>query len=264
MRILVLMSLCVLAACAPMGSNVVALKAKNITPTHFSGALAAEYLAYAQSLAEQQHPMRADYFAGKGLSAAEGKNPQPEEAKEAQMQARKALSDLLTDDMKDIVPMRLARAQLLFDCWVDESKRVFDSEPALCAESFSEVLAELQAVAEVLVHGDDNRYSVTFAPASAQLSDQAQTMLNIIGKHVEGLGRYRVEIMGFAEGKKTTPKSKLLARNRALAIEKALIERGVNAGYIHMNKKTADKEVLLSVDKRKVNNDKVIIMLQTF
>ena len=263
-RILVLLSLLAATACAPAGDKLLALKTKNPSGEGFNNALASEYLAYAQSLSEQQHPVRADHFAGKGLDALVGKNVLPEEADDIQTNARSALMEVLTADMKDITPTRTARAQLLFDCWVDESRRPINPQPALCANEFSAVLIELQSVAEMLVHDNDNRYIVRFAPGSEALTDQASAIVNMVSRRVATLGQYQIDITAYANRPQKSSKSKLIARKRALAIEKALIARGVNAGHITSRPHKAESAVFLSVDEVKDGADSVVVTLQTY
>jgi hypothetical protein len=51
---------------------------------------------------------------------------------------------------------------------------------------------------------------------------------------------------------------------RLLSVEKALIAQGVDAGRLHSHRKSTDREVLLSVDEQTLDEDSVVISIQTY
>ncbi len=241
-------TLILLAGCAGLGSNLVELRDKKPSGDTFPQALAAEYLAYAEARAEEGHPLRANYFAAKGLAALNGEAVDVEK-KPALEESRQALLAVLTPDVKEIAPTKAARAQLLFDCWAEKE--------GVCKDGFADALTDLQFVADALVHGEDNRFAVPFAAGSSALDGQGAAVLDVIGKRVAGLGEYQVEIMP------ADVKNKM-AVGRVLIIEKELIKRGVNAGRIHTHRKGKNKEVTLSSDDRKHHANSVMISIQTY
>lgn len=246
--------LLLLAACAA-GSNLEALRAKNPAGKNFNQVLAAEYLGYAESLSEEGHPIRTSRFAQKGLDAISGYDVAPEES-DTLAEQRKALLASLTPDVKEVAPAKAARAQLQFDCWADGK--------ALCEEGFNDALAEIEFIADLLVHDDDNRFKVEFDGSKSRLSEKANTVLDVIAKRVATYGEYQVELMAYGNKTKSSSKIKALASNRILAIEKALIARGVDAGRIHKHRSTHGSEVFLSVDEADDSQNAVAISIQTF
>lgn len=237
-----------LTNCASLGDDLKELRAKQPAGDNFNQFLASEYLAYAESLAEEGRPIRADHYAQKGLAALAGKAVEPEMHSDM-VESRRDLLAVLTADIKDIVPSKAAHTQLLFDCSVEKRR--------LCKDSFAEALAELQFVADALVHGEGNRFTVRFAKGSAALSSEAATILDIIGKRVASYGDYQVALIPPLKAHK-------MKAQRLLALEKGLIARGVNAGRIVTRKPHDAKEVVLSVDRGKNAGDTVEIMIQSY
>lgn len=246
-RYTLLLLLVFLPSCVGMGDHLVELRAKNPTGESFSQALAAEYLRYAEARLEEEHPLRANYFAGKGLDALAGDTVELEK-KPALEESRQALLAVLTPDVKEIAPAKAARAQLMFDCWAEKE--------GVCKEGFAEALADLQFIADALVHGEDNHFIVPFTKGSSGLSGQGNSILDIIATRVKTLGDYKVNIEPPAKKGK-------LATTRRLAIEKGLIARGVDAGRIQAGRAEASREVTLSTDKKK-DADSVVLFIQTY
>jgi OOP family OmpA-OmpF porin len=249
MRIyIVIPTLVLLAGCAGLGSNIAELRTKSVGGDTFAQALAAEYLAYAEARAEEGHPLRANYFAGKGLDSLAGK-PVDLEKKPELEESRRSLLAVLTPDVEEVAPAKAARAQLMFDCWVEKE--------GVCKEGFAGALTDLQFIADALVHGEDNHFTVPFAAGSSALDAQGGAILDVISNRVAGLGEYQVEaVPADIKNRMTAP--------RLLTIEKGLIKRGVDAGRIHTHRKGKNKEVALSSDDHKHNANNVMISIQTY
>jgi len=245
MRALFLSALLLLSACGTV-NDLQELRARKPDTSTFGSALASEYLAYAESREEEGHPIRAGRFAKKGLRALENGDVPPDEDPKF-LEERHALLAVLTPDVKEVSPAKAARAQLMYDCWVDGD--------GVCKRSYGQALADLQPIADALVHGDDNRFAVHFDKGSAALSATASAVLDVVAKRTEGMGRYQVEL--------TVPSKKnSLNTRRLLAVEQGLIVRGVNAGHIDVHGSRKNKEVVLSSDKKAQST--VTIHIQTF
>jgi hypothetical protein len=244
-----LVALFVISGCVAAGSNLNALRDKNPSSGgNFQEALASEYLAYAESLGEEGHPIRANYFAGKGLAALRGEDV-PLEDKPALAKRRPAVVAVLTPDVKELAPAKAARAQLLYDCWAEKE--------GVCEQSFMQAFTDVQLVADALVHGGKNHFIANFEPGSAAINEATATILDIVASRVAGYGEYQVDLQ-------VGTKNKVLATKRVLSIEKGLIARGVNAGRIHRHPSGTSKQVLLSVDKEKLGANSVSVTIETF
>ncbi len=250
-------------SCAPVGKKLAQLQQKPPEGTTFNALLAKEYFAYAESLAERGHPIRADRYAAKSSAAMDNHLVLPDESSDLPSQ-RAALMLVLNDDVKEVVPDQAARAQALFDCLANESG-IFDMfTDSLCKESFATALADVQFVADTLVHGDGNKFAVHFAPASAAFSSEAEKIMDVVARRINGMGKYKIELVAYGKKPQAKSKTKLLATKRILAVEKALIVRGVNAGLIYDHSAASKDEVFLDVRQAGESADAVGITIQTF
>lgn len=243
-----LVFLFILASCAPAGEQLAELRAKNPQNTNFSEALATEYLAYGESLAEEYEYRRADYFAGKGLVALAEGDVAPEENADF-LNQRQELLLVMTDDIKNVAPSKAARAQLLFDCWVEGK--------AVCAETYPPALADLQFIADMLVHGGGNHFTVSFPAGSSELSSKAESVLDVIAAKVIRYGRYQIEII-------PVMKNKDITKQRLLALKAGLITRGIQDAHIHSHRAKDKQEVFLSADQKHRNIHSFSISIQTY
>ena len=124
----------------------------------FNARVAAEYLAYAQSESEQGQKEDANYYAKKGLRAERGEMVEPETVPESLRQdkpkryaeltkARARLLKAMSADAVAAKPEVAARAQLLFDCWVDQQQEMASGEIISCGQEFSLTLKDLEKTA---------------------------------------------------------------------------------------------------------------------
>ncbi|MBM3618239.1 MAG: hypothetical protein FJX23_06800 [Alphaproteobacteria bacterium] len=122
-RFLLMFPLCVFAACSPVQE----LKQASQHDTgSFADSLAAEYLGFSESEAEQGREAASEHFALKGLDAKKNGDVEPERPREWQMEAtddrddlqgaRRRLMQARTDFVKRVSSQSLARAQVLYDC----------------------------------------------------------------------------------------------------------------------------------------------------
>ncbi len=252
------------SGCIAIGDNVSKLRALNPQHGDFSSSLAAEYLDYAQSLLESEHPIAANYFASKGIKSFNKEIVLPEatgwfenaETSEDLTEKRKNLLAVLTPDIQEIAPEKAARAQLLFDCY-------YRGE-IICEKSFAEALSDLQFIADAVVHGEDNHFILSFAPSSSTLSDQANLLLDFIANRVLKYGTYQIETLPYSARQRADHKARQLDNARILLIEKGLIQRGVDAGKIHSHRKRKSTIVTLSSDDGRLDQNSVLVSIQTY
>ncbi len=142
-----------LSACA---SDLAALRAKNPQAHDYASALAAEYLSFAESEAEQGYGISAEHFGKKGRDALEWKDIPPERPEDWGVKREEAalirgtLPEMLQytgEQTRRVVPQKAARARSLYDCWVVQASRRLSSDPAPCQEELGSLLAELETVA---------------------------------------------------------------------------------------------------------------------
>lgn len=247
-------------------------KLRDLNPqaNDFSSSLAAEYLAYANSESEQGHMIVAEHYARKGIKAANHENVAPDrldtslpQAERDQVaSARGVLLHLLTSDMKSVAPQKLARAQLLFDCWQHQlSKHVSEDVAeniAPCADEFQSDVSELQTVADSFIHGSGTTHILQFAPGSAAIDADGRKVIDEVAAQLAENADYTVVVESFGGHKQHA-----LARSRMNAVKAALVKVGVAANHIKI-KQSSSKAVVLSSDGSEQHRDRVDITIQPY
>lgn len=119
----------------------------------FTRALHAGYAALARAEIDENDFADADAFAARALAASNGKPPAPEnfaarrlpaEKLPALSAARERLVTALERGAAKSAPDRAARAQLAFDCWMQEQEENFQpGEIAACRDRFAAAIAGL-------------------------------------------------------------------------------------------------------------------------
>lgn len=235
----------------------------------FPSSLAAEYLAYADSESEQTRRFAAEYYAAKGVRALHGEEVLPESPDTSLSQrdqdelaaARNQLTAFLTQDMKDVAPQKLARAQLLFDCWQDQLSKNLKEELAPCAEEFKSTITELQDISDSLIYGKETSYAVSFAPKTTSLDDEGKAVIKQVATSVSSKNNYTVELRAYL-GRGAAQRK--LGERRLAEVRRALVKAGVPSRHIHLRKHGSAKAVILSGDKEPaLTTKKVQITLKT-
>lgn len=124
-----------------------------------SMALAGEYLAFSEQEATQYDWVDSQYFAEKGLIAAYGKPVEPESlanwkidrALKPEFQiARSKLEEFLTPKNKKKHPKITAKAQVSFDCWLEQQEEGWQTAQINdCKNMFYDAIDELHEVVTV-------------------------------------------------------------------------------------------------------------------
>ncbi|MEH6404279.1 MAG: OmpA family protein [Sneathiella sp.] len=122
----------------------------------FSNSLAKEYQAFAKSEIEQYDWPDQQYIAKKGLLAVNGKQPLPEEPVNWHIKAvdRSNFSDAranlihwLNTDARHTSPQQSAKAQVSFDCWVEQKEENWQTDHIeACKNSMSKALPMMRSV----------------------------------------------------------------------------------------------------------------------
>jgi outer membrane protein OmpA-like peptidoglycan-associated protein len=261
-----------LSACT---GNLDKLKEAQPTGGDFSSALAAEYKAFAESEMDLGHRFNSDYYAQKGLHALDGEHVLPEEVlpelpaaeRNALSEARGQLMALLNDEMKRVTPERLARTQLLFDCWQHQLATRTGSQLVPCADEFFSTLQEVQVIADSFITGDETAQTVSFDRHSASLGKDALYTIERIVRRAKEFDRYKFRIDAQASQFAKDSISYDLAIKRMESIRKALVVRGVADEDIEILRGTSRNSdlapVLLSSDEPRKPRS-VDIILRTY
>lgn len=230
-RPLLLLALTVLlSACS---QNLEQLKQAKPTVGDFNASLATEYLAFSESEHEQGRFIVSEKFAKKGLAASRGETVAPDEIstflpiedRNKLSVSRAALVNVLNEDIKDAMPQRAARTQLLFDCWQQQLLSSINQKLAPCGDEFVPALTELEdadaGARNVATH------RVVFASKSAKLDARAQKMVRNVVNKTKTAANYSILIDGHAGELGNDAEQKELVEQRELALRAALVEAGL-------------------------------------
>lgn len=238
----------VLALGASACSDVEALRRRAAAQTGFSGALAKEYLAYAESEREQGHWRSAERLAAKGLEASAGRVPALEVPPRPSMSgedwrvltdARQRLGDRLTGEAMQKMPDGMARAQLLYECWLAQT--VEHWQPAAEAPCGGEFEAAMGVIERETLPGNDvsgikrvAHMVLPFAAGQSQLSNAAIRRLGVFSAKAQKLVDYRLYVTGYADAAGAEDASRALARARAGQARDSLLALGIKQDKIIM------------------------------
>lgn len=258
-----LAALVLLSGCS---GSLVRLSLEAPDANDYNSSLAAEYLAYAQSELEQGHLITAEYFADKGMAALEGKSVPPElpaikDAESLQnelMKAREGLLSLQTDDIKRVAPQKVARAQLLFDCW-SHQKSLAAAELAPCQDEFRSTLTEVQMIADSFIYGQETVHVLRFAAKKASPGEASRKVISEISERAACIVNYVIEIH-LPHDRKTLA----LSKKRANAVRELFIARKILPERVKIQSQNDGKAVHLSSDEDAVGPDELRIVMRSF
>ncbi|MFW0777707.1 MAG: hypothetical protein ACN2B6_08330 [Rickettsiales bacterium] len=231
----------------------------------FEGALATEYLDYAESEAEQDNMDNAQYFAAKGVRSARGENVAPEmpttflpsDSQKDLVEARTVLMALLTDDIKRVNAQGAARAQLLYDCWLSRERQRDEDADSSCAYGFRNTLDELQKVADVLVYGKEAKHTLKFAPSSSNITPRSKAIIKEIATRMKRAATYNIELQANEPGVDNVLSD--LSRERIEKVTLAFAEAGIGPDKISEKTAGSGNAVLLSSDVEETSTVDIIV-----
>lgn len=143
------------AACAT-GPSVDMARSTTPTGSAHDKALYQEYLALAQDQADAGDVEDANYFAGKAIAAAKGETVLPQSVEERPIPSikgsrfeagtmRDTLLMALEDGAAERVPNHVARAQAMYDCWLEAFAEQADkNDIARCRKGYDEAMAKVE------------------------------------------------------------------------------------------------------------------------
>jgi OmpA-OmpF porin, OOP family len=205
----------------------------------FSDHLAKEYELFAKREANVYNDqIDAVHFAVKGLQASTGLNVLPENPNDWDIQdadlakfldARERLTFALDNGGRMVAPEIAARAQVMYDCAVEERDENYQKEEmAKCWTGFMNALQHL----EQAIQNQSPTFSVSFDMNSSVLSNDAMKMLSEVAKVQKNMTLRSVLVTGHTDGVGGRKHNLLLSQNRAAAVRDALVKMGVDAKRI--------------------------------
>ena len=244
---LLLLGMTVVTACSPLSRLE---KAVDSTQDGFRANLAQEYLSFAQSEAELGRQTTRDYFAEKGLRAAQGQPIPPEdptnwmvsdEGLQTELkQARGRRRRVRTECLQRVAGYRIARAQLYYECWVVQAYEGTERDANLpCRQEF---ISEMEAVEQVTASLGPKpditlpvRFTVLFPLGEAGLTHDA---LYGVGQAVGVATLFpnaRIVAEGHADRSGGEAHNLALSQARVESVQEALLDAGIEAERIRIS-----------------------------
>ena len=235
-------------AVASSGYNVKNLREAQPGGDAFTQALTQEYRALADFEADEMYDWGdANTYALKGLRAAAGENVLPQPVSERGLpaehvqeltDARAELVNALFAGGRDQAPEPAARAQAMFDCWMEQQEENIQPEHiARCRERFQAAMSELKAAlapkqaapapAPAPAPAAPGRFVVFFPFDSATVTEEALSIIQRAVTAAAGAPPPDVSVTGHADRSGPEDYNLALSLRRAQAVEAAMSERGI-------------------------------------
>ncbi len=212
----------------------------------FESALARHYLDLAKSERKQGDVDAATTFARRSTASAEGQLVLPDDFTNRKIasrdrgdlgSARQRLLAALDGNGRTTAPDAAARAQVLFDCWVEQAEESLQPDDIrACREGFEQQVAAVESAIAAgpapAVATEAGTYLVFFDLNSARLTPEAE---DIIGQAVNS-ARERpdtpITVTGFTDTTGTPQYNLRLSKRRAESVADAMVASGVDAERI--------------------------------
>jgi OOP family OmpA-OmpF porin len=217
---------------------------RNVQPTggtSFTQALTEEYRKFVVFEADEENDwVDANYFARKGLAAANGDIVLPEELGiwdlppvkvDELASARGRLMRALDAGARDSNPQVAATAQVRFDCWVEQTEEMQEDDIAACRDEFLKAMEELEAKPQMVSDGPE-AYIVLFDFDKSNINAAAQAVIADVVAAVAKTGAVNISATGHADRSGSESYNMALSLRRADAVREALIAGGVSADAI--------------------------------
>ncbi len=243
------------AACNTTTYDMQALERSAPQGPGFTSQLAKDYLDYSKSEAAQYDWIDSNYFAKKGRRAAAGEEVPPEDSDAWSRIAENVRPDLraarnrfttaLNNGSKTTMPAVAARAQVSYDCWVEQQQEGWQVEDiARCRNDFFQYVAQMErprpvAVAPVATPVaiaappptpapiTAETYVVFFAFDKSDISPVAASVLDRSVADYRRLGMTKVRIEGFTDRSGSDAYNQALSDRRAASVTEYLARNGV-------------------------------------
>jgi OmpA-OmpF porin, OOP family len=206
----------------------------------FPAALSGEYLQLGDYETQWGDWSNADHFARKGLVAAGGTAPAPDDisirpipsAKQGELSAaRQRLVAALDGGGRDRAALIAARAQSRYDCWLEQQAENWQVDDiATCRGQFLAAMNELEGQlrpAQPAQAPGAREYRVYFEWDRANLTPEAQQIIRQAAQAAAAGGTARIELVGKADRSGTDRYNQGLSDRRARAVSDALAQAGV-------------------------------------
>lgn len=268
-------SAAVLAVAACGGLEYERVKPMPASSNAFNAALQKEYLEVSKWEYSEGDYIDSDVFALRAEAAAGGQPPKPEEIGARKLPSNKVGE--LTDARNKLVaalnatastknPAEAARAQVMFDCWMEEQEENFEPNNIKgCKDAFMASLAKIEAPAAAAVPPPPmttpDRYLVFFDWDKSTLTADAKKVLAQVAENVKKGKSAHINVVGHADRSGPDDYNMALSLRRAAAVKAELVRLGVSGKEIATSGKGEREPLVPTKDGvREPQNRRVEIM----
>ncbi|MGZ9034265.1 MAG: OmpA family protein [Rhodospirillales bacterium] len=212
----------------------------------FESALARHYLDLAKSERKQGDVDASTTFARRSTASAEGQLVLPDDFTNRKIasrhhgdlgSARQRLLVALDGNGRTTAPDGAARAQVLFDCWVEQAEENLQPDDIrACREGFEQQVASVESAiaggTAPVVPTEAGTYLVFFNLNSANLTPEAEDIIGQAVSTAKGRSDAPITVTGFTDTTGTPQYNLRLSKRRAEAVADAMVAGGVDAGRI--------------------------------
>ena len=273
----------------------------------FNDELAREYRNIALFEADEMYDWPdAALFSRKAILASTGQSPAPEDIRDwniskksepAFAEARYLLLEKLEAGFGDQMPVQAARAQVSFDCWMEQEEEGWQAEHiAKCRQEFENavnvwvkfrqatntldpnifsptIIADIAPVTdksefsclsgEPTSYPPSHDYLIQFQHNSAQINDAAETVLSASAIQASGVETIEVFIEGHADLSGAAGYNIDLSLRRALAVWRRMIALGVSPEKMWIGPRGELKPISNAADGTQNSLDRRVAMILT-
>ncbi len=220
-------------------------RTKGMTPSGsaFNQSLSKEYSALSKSEFDQGDYIDSDFFARRAKSSGAGETVRPTEIGARNLpsdkvgeltSARQRLVAVLDKGAATSKPADAARAQAMFDCWMEQQEENFQPDDiAFCRKEFEAAMAKLEekpaAVAPTTAPGS---FMVFFDFDKAVLTPEAKKIVATAATNAKKTAGTTVMVVGHTDRAGPEDYNLALSKRRADAVKAELVAQGVSAASI--------------------------------
>ena len=258
-------------------------KAKSVSPkgSAFDQHLYAEYITLSQMEYDEADYVDADTFALRAVAAGSGKSPAPEAIAARKLPAEKVgeltaargrLAAVLGAGAANRLPQPAARAQAMFDCWMQEQEENFQPKDiAACRAGFDEAMAKLETAPKPAPMAAAPAPAPQPAPGpfllyfdfdSASVTAEGRKVVAAAAKAIVAGKPASIVVTGYTDRAGSDTYNMVLSKKRADAVVAALRQAGVGSTPVVVNYGEAQPQVQTPDGQREPRNRRVSIVLK--
>ena len=260
--------------------NIEAAKMAGPPSQPFNAALQQEYVGIAQMEVDESDYEHGDLFARKGIAAGNGEMVLPEDPANWSLSTDKAqelssarglLMDALDGGGREVAPGESAKAQAMYDCWVQEEETTNEghqpADIAACRSGFWDSLAVVQTALAPKPEPEPEPepvardYLVYFDFDKTDIRADAASILDRVVQAMAEAGSSSVTLVGHADTMGSSDYNQTLSVNRAFAVRDYLKGKGVSRGISTSGKGESDPRVPTPDEVEEQENRRVEIRI---